>query len=61
MTQFLPHIQNLSLEENRITSLAALDAISGPGKFKHLRELVLQGNPVCEKELKQGQERGYVK
>ncbi|CDS04204.1 hypothetical protein LRAMOSA07159 [Lichtheimia ramosa] len=61
MTQFLPHIQNLSLEENRITSLAALDAISGPGKFKHLRELVLQGNPVCEKELKQGQERGYIK
>ena len=62
MTQFLPSIQNLSLENNVITSFSGLDAICGAGKLKHLRELVLRGNPLKESEIKQrGDNRGYVR
>ncbi|KAI7857922.1 hypothetical protein BDC45DRAFT_499679 [Circinella umbellata] len=62
MTQFLPSIRNLSLENNVITSFSGLDAICGSGKLKHLRELVLRGNPLKESEVKQrGDNRGYVR
>ncbi|KAI9264342.1 hypothetical protein BDA99DRAFT_509076 [Phascolomyces articulosus] len=62
MTQFLPSIQNLSLENNVITSFSGLDAICGTGKLKYLRELILRGNPVKDSEIKQrGDDRGYVR
>ncbi|KAI9474847.1 hypothetical protein BDB00DRAFT_860212 [Zychaea mexicana] len=62
LTQFLPSIQNLSLEDNVITSFSGLDAICGAGKLKHLREIILRGNPVRESEYKQrGDGRGYIR
>ncbi|KAI9319358.1 hypothetical protein BX666DRAFT_1925479 [Dichotomocladium elegans] len=61
VAQFLPGIQNLSLEGNRISSFAGLDALAGQGKLKNLRELVLHGNPVYESERKRGNDRGYIK
>ncbi|KAI8145893.1 hypothetical protein BJV82DRAFT_602653 [Fennellomyces sp. T-0311] len=62
LTQFIPSVQNLSLEDNVITSFAGLDALCGAGKLKHLRELILRGNPVKDSEIKQrGDERGYIR
>ncbi|KAG0165087.1 nuclear mRNA export, poly(A)+RNA binding protein [Apophysomyces sp. BC1034] len=62
ITQFLPNLQNLSLEDNHIQNFEGIDALSGTGKLKYLRELVLLGNPLRESEIKQrGNDRGYIR
>ncbi|KAF7721536.1 nuclear mRNA export, poly(A)+RNA binding protein [Apophysomyces ossiformis] len=62
ITQFLPNLQNLSLQDNQIQSFEGIDALSGTGKLKCLRELLLLGNPLRESEIKQrGNDRGYVR
>ncbi|CAO3652950.1 unnamed protein product [Cunninghamella echinulata] len=62
ITQYLPNLQNLSLQNNLIKSFDGLEAISGTGKLTQLKELILSGNPLQEHELKQrGDQRGYVR
>ncbi|OZJ06377.1 hypothetical protein BZG36_00730 [Bifiguratus adelaidae] len=54
LAQYHPSIQNLSLENNLITSMKGLEAISAPGKLKFLRELVLSGNPLKTNLIERG-------
>lgn len=62
ITQFLPNVQNISLEDNLIKTFENLDPISGAGKLKHLRELVLLGNPLRETMIKRsGNDRYYIR
>ncbi|KAI8988202.1 hypothetical protein BDF20DRAFT_833075 [Mycotypha africana] len=62
LAQYLPNIQNLSFQDNFIKEFEGLDALSGTGKLKCLRELLLAGNPVRDHEIKmRGNDRGYVK
>ncbi|KAI8067743.1 hypothetical protein BC940DRAFT_300360 [Gongronella butleri] len=62
LAQYLPQLQNLSLQHNLIKAYEGLEAISGTGKLLHLRELVLDGNPLVTNELKQrGHTRAYVR
>lgn len=44
-----------------MSSLENLEAISGTGKLKSLRELVLLNNPLREKEISHGGERKYIR
>ncbi|KAI8918953.1 hypothetical protein BC831DRAFT_481597 [Entophlyctis helioformis] len=48
--QRLPSLVNLSLQDNQLVSFRDLEPFSGK-EFKNLRELLLIGNPVREREL----------
>lgn len=62
LAQYLPNIQNISFQENLFKDYANLEALSGTGKLKHLRELLMAGNPLCEAEIKQrGNNRAYIR
>ncbi|CAO3654384.1 unnamed protein product [Mucor fragilis] len=62
LAQYLPNIQNLSLQENLIKDYDHLEALSGTGKLKCLRELLMAGNPLRENEIKQrGNDRAYIR
>ncbi|KAI8390949.1 uncharacterized protein BYT42DRAFT_175572 [Radiomyces spectabilis] len=62
MTQYLPNLQNVSFQDNLIGKYEGIDALSGTGKLKHLREFVLLGNPLRESEIKQrGNDRAYIR
>lgn len=62
LAQYLPNIQNISLQDNLIKEYENLEAISGTGKLKNLRELLLTGNPLRESEIKQrNNDRGYIR
>ncbi|KAI9262091.1 hypothetical protein BY458DRAFT_534569 [Sporodiniella umbellata] len=62
IAQYLPNVQNISLQSNLIKDYEGLEALSGTGKLKNLRELLLSGNPLCESELKQrNTNRGYIR
>ncbi|KAI8086503.1 uncharacterized protein BX664DRAFT_335979 [Halteromyces radiatus] len=62
VSQYLPHVQNLSLQGNSIKAFEGLEALSGTGKLPHLRELVMGGNPIVESEIKKyGNDRGYLR
>ncbi|KAH9945270.1 NTF2-like protein [Epithele typhae] len=60
LAHYLPHLQNLSLEGNKLVGWRDLDFISGRrGRLEKLRELILVGNPVRELEYKNGRAAGY--
>ncbi|EPB85258.1 hypothetical protein HMPREF1544_07939 [Mucor circinelloides 1006PhL] len=62
LAQYLPNIQNLSLQDNLIKEYDHLEALSGTGKLKYLRELLMAGNPLRENEIKQrGNDRAYIR
>ncbi|ORE04191.1 NTF2-like protein [Rhizopus microsporus var. microsporus] len=62
LAQYLPNIQNISLSDNLIKEYEGLEAISGTGKLKNLRELYLVGNPLRESEFKQrNSDRAYIR
>ncbi|KAI9263506.1 hypothetical protein EDC94DRAFT_606960 [Helicostylum pulchrum] len=62
LAQYLPNIQNISFQENLFKDYANLEALSGTGKLKNLRELLMAGNPLCEAEIKQrGNNRAYIR
>lgn len=62
LAQYLPNVQNISFQDNMIKDYANLEALSGTGKLKHLRELLMAGNPLRESEMKQrGNDRAYVR
>ncbi|KAI7903631.1 uncharacterized protein BX663DRAFT_507144 [Cokeromyces recurvatus] len=62
LAQYLPNVQNLSFQDNLIKEYDSLEALSGTGKLRHLRELLLTGNPLRESEIKQrGNDRAYMR
>lgn len=62
LAQYLPNVQNLSLQDNLIKEYDNLEALSGTGKMKCLRELLMAGNPLRENEMKQrGNDRAYIR
>ncbi|KAI9484128.1 MAG: hypothetical protein EXX96DRAFT_166244 [Benjaminiella poitrasii] len=62
LAQYLPNIQNLSFQDNLIKEYDHLEALSGTGKLRNLRELLLADNPLRESEMKQrGNDRAYVR
>lgn len=62
VAQYLPQVQNLSLQDNHIKNYEGLEALSGTGKLPHLRELIMTGNPLVESECKKyGHARGYLR
>lgn len=62
LAQYLPNIQNISLSDNLIKEYEGLEALSGTGKLKNLRELYLVGNPLRESEFKQrNSDRAYIR
>lgn len=62
LAQYLPNVQNISFQDNLIKDYANLEAISGTGKLKNLREILLAGNPIRESETKQrGNDRAYIR
>jgi hypothetical protein len=62
LAQYLPNIQNLSFQDNLIKEYEGLEALSGTGKLKSLKELLLAGNPLRESEIKQrGNDRAYIR
>ncbi|KAG2195010.1 hypothetical protein INT47_005610 [Mucor saturninus] len=62
LAQYLPNIQNISFQDNLIKDYANLEALSGTGKLRHLRELLMAGNPLRDAEMKQrGNDRAYVR
>lgn len=62
LAQYLPNVQNISFQDNQIKDYANLEAMSGTGKLKHLRELLMAGNPLRDSEMKQrGNDRAYVR
>ncbi|CEP12242.1 hypothetical protein [Parasitella parasitica] len=62
LAQYLPNVQNLSLQDNLIKEFDHLEALSGTGKLAHLRELLMAGNPLRESQIKQkGHDRLYIR
>jgi hypothetical protein len=62
LAQYLPNVQNISFQDNLIKEYANLEALSGTGKLKYLRELLMAGNALRESEMKQrGNDRAYVR
>jgi nuclear RNA export factor len=60
LSHYLPHLANLSLQNNNLRTWRDIDYISGrKGKLEHLRELVLIGNPVRELEFQNGRGEKY--
>ncbi|TFK62148.1 NTF2-like protein [Pluteus cervinus] len=58
--KFLPRLVNLSLQNNQLRVWGDLEAISSrKGKMKHLRELILTGNPIREMEFQHGRGEQY--
>lgn len=49
LAEYLPNILNLSLQDNNITNFTDLEPLAG--KFNHLNELVLDGNPIKAREV----------
>ncbi|KAI8052834.1 hypothetical protein BDF22DRAFT_685449 [Syncephalis plumigaleata] len=49
--QYLPELQNLSLQNNLLPNYKSLEQLKGPHKLKKLRELILIGNPVREEAI----------
>jgi nuclear RNA export factor len=49
--QYLPELQNLSLQNNLLSNYKSLEQLKGPHKLKKLRELILIGNPVREEAI----------
>jgi nuclear RNA export factor len=49
LAEYLPNIQNLSLQDNNISNYLDLEPLAG--KFRQLNELVLDGNPIKTREL----------
>ncbi|KAI8884790.1 NTF2-like protein [Backusella circina FSU 941] len=62
LAQYLPNIQNLSFQNNLIKEYEGLEALSGTGKLRSLKELLLAGNPLRDSEIKQrGNDRAYIR
>lgn len=62
LAQYLPNVQNVSFQDNLMKEYANLEALSGTGKLNCLRELVMEGNPLRDHEIKQrGNDRAYVR
>lgn len=62
LAQYLPNVQNISFQGNLIKEYANLEALSGTGKLKNLKELLLADNPLRESEIKQrGDDRAYIR
>ena len=62
LAQYIPNVQNISFQDNLIKDYANLEALSGTGKLKSLREILMAGNPLRESEMKQrGNDRAYVR
>ncbi|KAI8056333.1 uncharacterized protein B0P05DRAFT_498853 [Gilbertella persicaria] len=62
LAQYLPNIQNISFQDNLMKEYESLEALSGTGKLKNLKELLLAGNPLRNSEIKQrGNDRAYVR
>ncbi|KAI8839818.1 hypothetical protein BJ741DRAFT_598756 [Chytriomyces cf. hyalinus JEL632] len=51
---FCPFIQNLSFQDNLIQNYRDLESLRGE-KLKNLRELLLMGNPVHDREARKGE------
>jgi len=47
---YLPDVMNLSFQNNFLNTLRDIEPINGD-KFTNLRELVISGNPIKEKEI----------
>ncbi|KAF9093360.1 nuclear mRNA export, poly(A)+RNA binding protein [Mortierella sp. AD031] len=56
ITQFFPKLQNLSLKGNNIVLYKDLEYISGPKKLANLRELILQDNPVRDRDIEKNKD-----
>ncbi|KAF8529914.1 hypothetical protein JB92DRAFT_2860242 [Gautieria morchelliformis] len=55
LSHYLPGLRNLSLANNKLRLWKDLDYLSArKGKFLHLKELVMNGNPMREGELTNG-------
>ncbi|RDB26344.1 mRNA export factor mex67 [Hypsizygus marmoreus] len=60
LSHYLPHLANLSLQDNRLRTWRDLDFISSRrGKLLHLRELVLLGNPIREQSFREDNGQRY--
>ncbi|KAF9128474.1 nuclear mRNA export, poly(A)+RNA binding protein [Mortierella sp. GBA39] len=51
LSQYFPNLQNLSLKGNNISSFDELWHICGDGKLPFLKELILEDNPVRDKDV----------
>ncbi|KAG0068571.1 nuclear mRNA export, poly(A)+RNA binding protein [Linnemannia elongata] len=51
LSQYFPNLRNLSLKGNNISSYEELWHICGDGKLPFLKELILDDNPVRDKEI----------
>jgi nuclear RNA export factor len=60
INMYLPKLANLSLQNNSIDEFSELDKIAGRGtKVSLLREVILIGNPLREKEVQKGNMQHY--
>jgi nuclear RNA export factor len=60
VNMYLPKLANLSLQNNSIDDFTELDKIAGRGtKVSLLREVILVGNPMREKEVQKGNLQHY--
>jgi nuclear RNA export factor len=66
--RYLPHLANLSLQNNLLSRMKDMDYLSGKGtsgvkqkpeSLDRLREIVLLGNPIRDEMVKQGKLDGY--
>ncbi|KAF9431668.1 nuclear mRNA export, poly(A)+RNA binding protein [Entomortierella beljakovae] len=55
LPRFFPNLQNLSLKDNDIASFKELEYFGGK-KLSSLRELILQGNPIHDRDIKQNKD-----
>ncbi|KAI8602660.1 hypothetical protein EDD21DRAFT_371221 [Dissophora ornata] len=51
VAQFFPNLENLSLKGNDIQYYKDLEFLSGSKKLPKLRELILEGNPVRDRDI----------
>lgn len=60
LSHYIPGLRNLSLANNKFRILKDLDYLyARKAKFLHLKELVLNGNPIREIELANGKLEKY--
>jgi nuclear RNA export factor len=60
---YLPHLANMSLENNQIRTMRDLDGLtsnkSSKSSVSEIKELVLKGNPICQLAAARGDLEKY--